>query len=67
VQTDAKDPTSTQTTIEDIDYQDAARAIELAIGNATYAGKKRVSFEPELFRSETSEPNYGGTPVAPEF
>jgi hypothetical protein len=67
VQTDAKDPTSTQTTIGDIDYQDAARAIELAVGNATYAGKKRVSFEPELFRSERSEPNYGGTPVAPEF
>jgi hypothetical protein len=67
VQTDAKDPTSTQTTIGDIDYQDAARAIELAVGNATYAGKKRVSFEPELFRAERSEPNYGGTPVAPEF
>lgn len=67
VQTDAKDPASTQTTIGDIDYQDAANAISLAVGAATFAGKKRVSFEPELFRAEKSEPNYGGTGVAPAF
>jgi hypothetical protein len=64
---DAKDPTSTQTTIGDIDYLDAVRGIETVVGNATYAGKKRLSFEPELFRSERSEPNFGGTPVAPVF
>jgi hypothetical protein len=67
VQTDARDPASTQTTIGDIDYQDAANAISLAVGNSIYAGKKRLSFEPELFRSERSEPNYGGAPVAPVF
>jgi hypothetical protein len=67
LQVDAKDPTSTQTTIGDIDYLDAVRGIETVVGNATYAGKKRLSFEPELFRSERSEPNFGGTPVAPVF
>jgi hypothetical protein len=67
VQTDARDPASVQTTIGDIDYQDAANRISLAVGAATYAGKKRLSFEPELFRSERSEPNYGGAPVAPTF
>lgn len=67
VQADAKDPTSTQTTIADIDYQDAARAIELAVGAATFAGKKRLSFEPELFRAERSEPAFGLAPVAPAF
>lgn len=67
IQKDAKDPASTQTTIADIDYKDAANAIELAIGNAAYAGKKRISLEPELFRSERSEPNFGLTAVAPAF
>jgi len=67
IQKDAKDPASTQTTIGDIDYQDAAKAIELAVGAAAYAGKKRISFEPELFRSERSEPNFGLTAVAPAF
>ena len=67
VQKDAKDPNSTQTTIADIDYKDAANAIELAVGSAAYAGKKRISFEPELFRSERSEPNFGLTAVAPAF
>jgi hypothetical protein len=67
IQRDAKDPTSNQATIADIDYKDAVNAIELAVGGATYAGKKRLSFEPELFRSERSEPNFGGAAVVPEF
>jgi hypothetical protein len=67
IQKDAKDPNSTQATIADIDYKDAANAIELAVGAAAYAGKKRISFEPELFRSERSEPNFGLTAVAPAF
>jgi len=67
IQKDAKDPASAQTTIGDIDYKDAANAIELAVGAAAYAGKKRISFEPELFRSERSEPNFGLTAVAPAF
>ena len=67
LQADAKDPASVQTTIGDIDYLDAARGIETVIGKANYAGKKRLSFEPELFRSERSEPNFGGSPVAPVF
>lgn len=67
LQVDAKDPTSAQTTIGDIDYLDAVRGIETVVGNAAYAGKKRLSFEPELFRSERSEPNFGGAPVAPVF
>ena len=67
IQKDAKDPASTQTTIADIDYKDAANAIEQAVGAAAYAGKKRLSFEPELFRSDRSEPNFGLTAVAPAF
>ena len=67
-QKDAKDPASVQTTIGDIDYQDAANAIMQAVSGATaFTGKKRVSFEPELFRAERSEPAFGGTPVAPAF
>jgi hypothetical protein len=57
-----------QTTIGDIDYQDAANAIMQAVsGSTAFTGKKRVSFEPELFRAERSEPAFGGTPVAPAF
>lgn len=67
VQTDAKDPASTQTTIADIDYKDAENAIKLAVGAATYAGKKRLSFEPELYRSERSQPGFTGDAVAPAF
>lgn len=68
VQKDAKDPASTQATIGDIDYKDAVNAIKQAVlGSTAYAGKKRVSFEPELFRSERSEPNFGLAAVAPAF
>ncbi|EGK89286.1 hypothetical protein D0A34_23605 [Microcoleus vaginatus PCC 9802] len=67
VQTDAKDPASTQTTIADIDYKDAENAIKLAVGTPTYAGKKRLSFEPELYRSERSQPGFTGDAVAPAF
>ncbi len=67
IQKDAKDPTSAQTNLGDIDYKDAVNAIESAVGAAAYAGKKRISFEPELFRSERSEPNFGLTAVAPAF
>lgn len=66
-QTDARDPTSVQTTIADIDYKDAENAIKLAVGAATYAGKKRLSFEPELYRSERSQPGFTGDAVAPVF
>ncbi len=67
IQKDAKDPAAAQTSIADIDYRDAANAIEQAVGAAAYTGKKRLSFEPELFRAERSEPNFGLTAVAPEF
>ena len=66
-QTDARDPASTQTTIADIDYKDAENAIKLAVGTATYEGKKRLSFEPELYRSEKNEPGFAGAAVAPVF
>jgi hypothetical protein len=67
VQRDARDPNSAQPTIADIDYKDAQNAIKLAVGAAAYAGKKKLSFEPELFRSERSEPNFGLTAIAPTF
>jgi hypothetical protein len=67
VQTDARDPSSAQTSIADIDYKDAENAIKLAVGAATYAGKKRLSFEPELYRSERSQPGFTGDAVAPVF
>jgi hypothetical protein len=67
VQKDAKDPASAQTTIADIDYLDALLAVKQAVKGATFAGKRRVSFEPELFVAERSAPGFGGTPVAPEF
>jgi hypothetical protein len=67
VQKDARDPNSAQTTIADIDYKDAQNAIKVVVGAAAYAGKKRLSFEPELFRSERSEPNFGLTAIAPTF
>jgi hypothetical protein len=66
-QTDAKNPASTQTSIADIDYKDAENAIKLAVGAAAYAGKKRLSFEPELYRSERSQPGFTGDAVAPVF
>ncbi len=68
IQKDAKDPASAQTTIADIDYQDAALAIKQAVkGATTFTGKRRLSFEPELFRAERSVPAFGGQPVAPVF
>jgi len=68
IQKDAKDPASTQTSIADIDYQDAANAIMQAVKGATaFAGKRRLSFEPELFRPERSAPGFGGQPVTPDF
>jgi hypothetical protein len=67
VQTDAKNPASTQTTIAHIDYQDAVLAVRKAVSSATFAGKKRLSFEPELFVAERSSPGFGGTPVEPVF
>lgn len=67
VQTDARDPASTQTTIADIDYKDAENAIKLAVGDANYEGTKRLSFEPELYRSEKSAPGFAGAAVAPVF
>ena len=68
VQKDAKDPTSAQTTIGDIDYLDALLAVKQAVKGATaFTGKRRVSFEPELFVAERSAPGFGGAAVAPEF
>lgn len=67
VQTDAKNPASTQTTIADIDYRDAELAIKSAVLAATYAGQKRISFEPELYRAEKDQPGFSGDPVAPIF
>jgi hypothetical protein len=67
VQTDAKDPASAQTTIADIDYKDAESAIKQAVLAATYAGQKRLSFEPELYRGEQDQPAFFGDPVAPDF
>jgi hypothetical protein len=67
VQTDAKNPASTQTTIADIDYKDAENAIKEAVTASTYAGKKRLSFEPELYRAERSQPGFAGDAVAPIF
>jgi len=67
VQTDAKNPASIQTTIADIDYKDAANAIRSAVGASTYDGKRRISFEPELYRSEGSQPGFTGDAVAPAF
>jgi len=68
VQKDAKDPAAAQTTIADIDYLDALLAIKQAVKGATsFAGKRRISFEPELFVAERSTPAFGGTPVEPQF
>ena len=67
IQTDAKDPASTQTTIGDIDYKDAENAIKLAVGASTFAGKKRLSFEPELYRTQRAAPGFVGDAVAPAF
>jgi hypothetical protein len=68
VQKDAKDPASAQTEIADIDYLDALLAIKQAVKGATaFAGKRRISFEPELFRAERSVPAFGGEPVVPQF
>jgi hypothetical protein len=67
VQTDAKDPASVQTTIADIDYKDAENAIKQAILAATYAGQKRLSFEPELYRGAQDQPAFSGDAVAPIF
>jgi hypothetical protein len=68
VQKDAKDPASTQTTIADIDYLDALLAIKQAVKGATnFAGKRRISFEPELFLADRSAPGFGGAPVEPVF
>jgi len=68
VQKDAKDPASAQTDIGDIDYLDALLGIKQAVKGATgFTGKRRVSFEPEVFVSTRSAPAFGGTPVAPVF
>ncbi len=68
IQKDAKDPASTQAAIGDIDYLDALLAIKQAVKGATaFTGKRRVSFEPELFVAERSAPSFGGTPVEPQF
>lgn len=67
VQTDAGSPPVAQTTIADIDYKDAENAIKLAIGASTYEGKKRVSFEPELYRAGKGQPGFTGEAVAPTF
>jgi hypothetical protein len=68
VQKDAKNPTSVQTTIGDIDYLDALLGIKQAVKGATnFDGKRRISFEPELFLAERNTPSFGGTPVAPQF
>ena len=64
---DALDPAAVQTTIADIDYKDSENGIKTVIATATYAGKKRLSFEPELYRSERSEPGFNGAAVAPVF
>lgn len=66
-QVDAKDPTSVQTTIADMDYKDAENGIRLAVGASGYAGSKRLSFEPELYRSERSQPGFTGEAVQPSF
>jgi len=68
VQKDAKDPASAQTTIADIDYLDALLAIKQAVKGATgFTGKRRLSFEPELFVAERNTPAFGGAPVVPQF
>lgn len=67
VQVDAEDPATVQTTIGDIDYLDAVTAIKQSIGASAYTGSKSVSFEPEIFRSERAEPNFGKAAVAPVF
>jgi hypothetical protein len=68
VQKDAKDPASAQTTIADIDYLDALLAIKQAVKGATaFTGKRRISFEPELFLAERNAPAFGGAPVEPQF
>lgn len=64
-QQESQDPAVVQPTIADIDYIDAVAAIKSSVDAANYTGSKRVSFEPEVFRVENSEPNYGKAPVAP--
>ena len=64
---DALDPAAAQTTVADIDYKDSENGIKLLIGSATYAGKKRLSFEPEIYRAERSAPGFVGAAVAPVF
>jgi len=66
-QPDAADPTVVQTTIADIDYMDAVNAIKGSIGASGFAGTKRVSFEPEIFRAEREAASFGKTAVAPVF
>jgi hypothetical protein len=67
VQADVKNPGSVQTTIDDIDYKDAENGIKQAVLAATYAGQKRVTFEPELYRAEKDQPAFSGEAVAPIF
>lgn len=67
IQTDASDPASAQTTIGDIDYKDAENAIKLAVGASSYDGKKRISFEPELYRATRTQPGFSGAAVQPSF
>ncbi|WP_293341057.1 hypothetical protein [Microcoleus sp. CAWBG58] len=67
VQADAKNPASAQATIADIDYKDAEKAIKEAVRTSTYAGQRRVSFEPEVYRSEKPAPVFAGDAVAPVF
>jgi hypothetical protein len=67
LQSDALDPTSVQASVADIDYKDAENGIKTVVGAAIYAGKKRISFEPELYRAERSQPGFAGEAVAPVF
>jgi hypothetical protein len=67
LQRDAVDPEAPQPTVGDIDYKDAENGIKTVIGAAVFAGKKRLSFEPELYRAERSEPGFTGDAVAPVF
>ncbi|WP_293209111.1 hypothetical protein [Microcoleus sp. PH2017_01_SCD_O_A] len=54
-------------TVDDIEYNDAATAIRVAIGASPFTGKKSMTFQSEVYRPQGTAAGYSKPAVAPAF